>query len=240
MEKMCPMKDILLWEELWVELVTWDGQDWKWAKESFQKTGRGGRRTMRRTKEKCSSADGKWTYQGRRMWWKTSRPSIICPSVRRSWLRRAFKCHSFGTFVAGWQPFIMGRRFSYAAPPPRSHLRGIPITSGLIDVRFIKVNEPTGHLLSSWSSTGDDGRRRGGRRATERQPGQIRIGEIKLETKRSHSSPPFFSSSPCNQRGALTSIPVFSHSPIHLASLLWHSYFKYMTQYMAAIYMAYD
>lgn len=135
------------------------------------------------------------------------------------------------TFAAGWQPFITGRRFSYAAPLPRNHLRGIPITSGLIDVRFIKVNEPTGHLLSSWSSTGDNGWRRGGRRATERQPGQIQIqiGEIKLETKRSHSCPLFFSSSPCNQRGALPSIPVFSHSPIHLAFL-----------FMAFIFQVYD
>lgn len=72
-------------------------------------------------------------------------------------------CHPFlaldHIFRARWEPFINGWGLSYAAPLPCNHLSGIPITSGLIDVRFIKVNEPTGHLLSSRSSTGDDRQR---------------------------------------------------------------------------------
>lgn len=219
----------------------------------------GKRRTKKRTKGKVSEPRWRvWTLQGQLMWCNTSeRNSLCCPSVISPSLHPPWHCHalmpSFGTrthiFQTWWEPFIKGRGLSYAATLPCNHLRGIPITSGLIDVRFIKVNEPTGHLLSSRRSTGDGGRRgqkthdkKAARADLNHKGGGVEGGEKSWEERQRDSLPtPFLPPSipPCNQRQALTSLRVFSTLPyvlhpfydVHISTIwlhIWRVYIWHM------------
>lgn len=208
-------RDGVMWDELISREESLDESERRSERDTMTSGADDRRRREKKNKDDtekvCEDRWRAWTHQGQLMWWNTSQQNnLFCPSITRPSLRPARPArpgtamlyhHPFWhshIFQAWWESFIKGRGLSYAAPLPCNHLRSIPITSGLIDVRFIKVNEPTGHLLSRRRSAGDDRLQGQKTRDTPKElQGQIwltweRERELRGETKRftANSFPP--------------------------------------------------